>query len=325
MLTLTTKILLLILTLYFITPHSCIPLVNVHQYWTNKDGMTYSALEQKYNSVFLCFSGFHHGCTFKFKVNFPHSVNVGTGYYIDFNVTSNNDGCTTVLCSNNVSIPSQRETCSFGYNSLTMGDLLQISSQSKLATGPILNVSWEVRLSGCPNVIPSESGNDEKRDIVTWYKDALKPITGSLGICEPAPTSVPFIEVWDPTPKVQKLDVTSNFFDMDSYAFVICGSSDPTGYDNEITLTAQAKDPNTALTQWGCLIENSISSFCPPVNSDPIWSNPNPSPLNRVTQVLQVPEIISWTVRAQGQVGIKNEYMLSMLQNPVSPSIKNKN
>jgi len=255
-------------------------------------------------------------CTFRVKINFPHAINVGAGYYINFNVTSNFVGCNNTLCGNNISNPTDRESCSFSYNSFTMGDMLQITSMSHLSTGPIINASWEVRLSGCPLTASENSERVEKRDVINWFDNVIKQ-PKNVDLCQNASVSVPLIEVWDPTPRVQTITVTNDYVFMDGYIFVVCGSVDPTDYLDLMTVAAQAEDPNTALSQWGCTFNDTSDNLCPPFISNPAWSNPLPSPFNVVRQSFIVPNALFWTVRGQGQKGIPNKYFLDLRQNPV--------
>jgi len=275
--------------------------------------MTYSALEQKYNNIYLCISDYFHGCTFRFKVNFPHAVNIGTGYYINFNVTSNFDDCNVIICRNNVTNPATRETCSFTFNSMTMGNVLQISSMSQLSTGPINNVSWEVKLFSCP--FTRNDGKGEKRSLREWYDSVFRK-PKIVGGCQPAPTAVPFIEVWDPTPStLQTVTTSGDFARMDNLIFLVCGSADPTDYSVSMSMVAQGEDQFTALAQYGCNLNDTDSNFCLPKQSS--WSNANPSALNIVTNALLLPNALTWTVRGQGQNSIPNKYLLSLRQNAI--------
>jgi len=175
----------------------------------------YGALDIHWYKAVICSTQQYIGCTVNATANLPHDAwSYGDGRFIQFEVTSDIDGCQKILCKNNASLaPPIQSSCVFTFTQ----DLLKVQAlYVKTVSGPSPDNTATVNLVfECGRRVETEQRQEQESFALTEKRE-----TQQIGQC---PTTVAILKEVIQLTTENRVITSPDYEDALKFYFFVCG------------------------------------------------------------------------------------------------------
>jgi len=259
--------------------------------YTSPNRRDYQPQEQKFYSASICKPELYQGCLASVSYLLPWKrIDYRTSVYIIMKVYGVADGCTKILCQNNIT--NNEFSCNFTFDQTSVWNKIIIDTTAGKDDG-ITATTFNINFN-CP--IPK----------IGYIRDVPKK-SYILGAC---PTNPELLEETIVYMRNGTVKTSQLFDDFAKFYFQICG--DGNSY-KKFKSTIIGRDDKSSFTAYYCPTPDNTGNFCYPNDSPVGWYDPLASAINIVSASLtSYSDTIAFSIEGWGSYQGNNPFSLGI-------------